>query len=176
MRDEFLDLAKSLNLDHKYGSIESTDIDLALIDRQEKICIVMELKWFIYPADIRECHDRSKELSKGVQQALKIQNAYKKSNKKLIESVLNIDTTYNFITIVVSKNWIGHFDIQNPEVPIIKASDLIEKIKSFKSLQKTAEWLKERAYLPKYGKDFKIITVDIELGGWHSNWYGVKPI
>ncbi|HLP87328.1 MAG TPA: hypothetical protein VK184_01825 [Nostocaceae cyanobacterium] len=175
IRDEFITLAKSLNFDCKYGSIESTDVDLAIIDRQKRLCLVMELKWFIEPAEIRECHDRSKELIKGVEQALKIKNAYENSNEKLIKNVLNIEPDYELMTIVVSKNWIGRFDVQNSEVPIIKSGHLMTKMESSKSLSETISWLKKRECLLKIGKDFDVRYVNIELGGWKSKWYGIKP-
>lgn len=154
LRDEFINLAKSLNLDYKYGEIDNTDVDLALIDRAQKICLVMEMKWFIEPAEIRECFDRSKELEKGVKQALKIKNAFINCNKKLVRELLDIEPSYELLTIVVSKNWIGHFDVQDPEVPIIRSDHLISKMELLKSLRETISWLIARDYLPKKGKDF----------------------
>ncbi|MBY5281711.1 hypothetical protein, partial [Anabaena sp. PCC 7938] len=174
LRDEFIKLAISLGFDCKYGVIETTDVDLAIIDRQKRLCLVMELKWFIEPAEIRECDNRSKELSKGIEQAIKIANDYKSCNKKLIEQVLHIEPDYELMTIVVSKNWIGHFDVQNSEVPIIKSGHLMRKLESSKSLDETISWLKKREYLPKKGKDFDIGYINIELGGWKSKWYGIK--
>jgi hypothetical protein len=78
------------------------------------------------------------------------------------------------MTIVVSKNWIGHFDVQNAEVPIIKSGHLMRKLESSKSLDETISWLKKREYLPIRGKNFDIGYVNIELGGWKSKWYGIK--
>jgi hypothetical protein len=176
LRSEFIKLAISLGLDYKFGAIENTDIDLALIDRYQKICLVMELKWFIEPAEIRECFDRSKELDKGVKQALKIKNAYKNSSKKLVKEVLDIETDYDFFAIVVSKNWIGHFDVQHPDVPIIKSEHLIKKMEATRSLRDTISWLITRAYLPKEGKDFNIGYIDIELGDWQSKRFCINPI
>ncbi|BAZ30456.1 hypothetical protein NIES4074_29160 [Cylindrospermum sp. NIES-4074] len=176
LKDEFIKLVRSLSFDCKYGSKESTDVDLAIIDRQERLCLVMELKWFIEPAEIRECHDRSEELVKSVKQALKIKNAYRNSDRRLIEGVLNIEPDYELMTIVVSKNWIGHFDVQNLEVPIIKSGDLMRKLESSRSLSETISWLKLREYLPKRGKDFHVGHVNIQLGDWQSKWYGIKPI
>ena len=176
LRNEFIHLAISLSLDYKHGEIKDTDIDLALIDRERKICLIMEMKWFIEPAETRECYDRSKELKKGVKQALKIKNAYANSDQKLVKEILNIEPDYEFLTIVVSKNWIGHSNVQHPEVPIIKSGDLIKNLESSKSLRKTIAWLTRRDYLPKIEKDFDVHYIDIEVGKWKSKWYGIKPL
>ena len=176
LRNEFIHLAISLGLDYKHGEIKDTDIDLALIDREQKICLIMELKWFIEPAETRECYDRSKELTKGVKQALKIKNAYANSNQKLVKEILDIEPNYELLTIVVSKNWIGHANVQHPEVPIIKSGDLMKKIESSRSLRKTIAWLTGREYLPKIGKDFDVHYGDIKVGKWKSKWYGINPL
>ncbi len=46
--------------------------------------LCVEIKWFIEPAEIREVLARSEELSKGVDQALKITKAFKDADTRLL--------------------------------------------------------------------------------------------
>ena len=40
------------------------DVDLAIVKDSEKACLLLELKWFIEPAEIREIMDRSEDIKK----------------------------------------------------------------------------------------------------------------
>jgi hypothetical protein len=175
-RKKFEDISKSLGFDNKHGNIGNTDLDLAIIDRNNKACIALQLKWFIEPTEIREIHDRTEDISKGVEQALMVKEAFDSNNTRLIREILGIDSYYRFISIVATENWIGHFDVQNSEVPIIKIGHLTNKLKSSKNLIEVISWLNSRSYLPKKGEDFNINYSDIELGGWKSKWYGIEPV
>ena len=158
------------------GDLGDTDLDFAIIDRQEKACICLELKWFIEPAEIREIIQRSEELAKGVSQAKKILRKYLDNDKRLIEQVLNIDSSYVFAVGVGSRNWIGHFDVQDEDVPIIKVKHFLEKIKELGSLKAGLTWLNGREYLPKVGVDYEVVLAESKLGKWSTTWYGIKPI
>ena len=157
------------------GQLVDTDLDLAIIDRKEKLCIAFELKWFIEPAEIREIIQRSEELKKGVAQALKLMMKFKSNDEQLLNNILKIDKEYVFKVAVGSRNWIGHFDVQNPVVPIIKIRHFTDELKQRKNLKSTVKWLEQREYLPKNMVDYEIIDMPIELGGWKSSWYGIKP-
>lgn len=76
---------------------------------------------------------------------------------------------------VGSKNWIGHFDVQSKDIPIIKIGHFIQKLKDLGSLKLTAEWLVNREYLPKEYVDYSICEIPLELNIFKSSWYGIKP-
>jgi hypothetical protein len=57
-----------------YGNVTGTDVDLAIIDHERKVCLCLQLKWFIEPAEVREIRERTQDLADGVRQA-KIVNA-----------------------------------------------------------------------------------------------------
>ena len=151
------------------------DIDLAIIRDSEKACLLLELKWFIDPAEMREIIEKSEELEKGISQVIKLKQAFSENHKPLLER-LNIDSSYSFEGVVVSENWIGHAEVQNPKIPIIRADHLLAKLKATESLQSTMEWLKDRKYLPKEGEHFKIHRFIPRIGKYHLKWYGIKPL
>ncbi len=155
------------------GQLENTDLDLAIIDDINKVCICLELKWFIEPAEIREVIERSEELEKGIKQAKNIFDIHTQNDSQLL-NLLKIDGTYQFLAVVGSKNWIGNVEIQNEDISIIKVGHLIETIKQTKCLSATLEWLKNRDYLPRRSVDYDIETTKIEMGKWSSEWYGIK--
>jgi len=176
LRNELIDAAKLLGYECKFGKLkDDTDVDLALISKEERACIAIELKWFIEPAEIREAIDRSKELKNGVAQAKRVDYYFKKNDERLIKQILDIESDYNFLAVVGSKNWIGNFDVQDKEIPIIKIGHLFKKIGETGSISEVIKWLKERSYLPVRNKDFDVVSMCLSCGEWQADWYGIKP-
>ena len=161
-----------------YGSVSDPDlpdIDLAIIKDSEKVCLLLELKWFIDPAEAREVIERSEDIEKGISQVQKLKQAFENNNELLLER-LKIDSSYRFEGVVVSENWIGNAQVQCPEIPVIQADHLIEKLKVAESLQSTMEWLKDRKYLPKEGEDFRVHITTHTIGDWSLKWYKIQPL
>jgi len=171
-RMEAVTSLSGLDLDFRHGRIADTDIDLAIIDRKAKVCICVEIKWFIEPAEIREVLARSDEVAKGVTQARKISAAFSRSDERLM-GLLNIDTSYDFLSVVASVNFIGRQEVQHPEVPITKLWHLTSEIRRHGKLSEVLKWLRSRSYLPREGDDYEIRKISIRSGEWHSQWYGI---
>ena len=151
------------------------DIDLAIIKDSEKVCLLLELKWFIEPATVDEIISRSEEIEKGISQSLQLKRAFAKNYKPLLEK-LEIDPNYKLEGIVVSDNWIGHAKVQSPEIPIIQVDHLIAKLKVVESLRSTMNWLKTRKYLPKVDQHFKVNNFTATVGKWKLKWYEIEPL
>lgn len=171
IRRETLRALTGLGLDFRYGKLADTDIDLAIIDREDKTCLCVEIKWFIEPAEIREVLARSKEIARGVEQALKIKSAFAAGNGRLLD-LLGIDQSYQFMTMVGSVNFIGRHGEQHPEVPVTKIWHLVSEIRRRGALRGALSWLRARDYLPKK-EEFRIVRVPIRCGPWRSQWYGI---
>ena len=152
-----------------------TDVDLAIIRDSEKTCLLLELKWFIGPAEFREVIEKSEEIKKGISQVFKLKQAFADNHKPLLEK-LEIDSNYRLEGIVVSQNWIGEANVQSPEVPVIRADHLIAKLKATESLRATIEWLMARKYLPKEGKDFEVHGITSTIGKWSVKWSTTRPL
>lgn len=151
------------------------DVDLAIVNDSEKTCLLLELKWFIEPAEAREIIQKSEEIEKGISQVLQLKQAFVNNHKFLFQK-LNIDSCYRLEGVVVSENWIGNAEVQSPEIPVIRTDHLIEKLKATDNLQSTIEWLKDRKYLPKEGEHFKIIGRTYTIGKWYLKWYRIKSL
>ncbi|KQX97419.1 hypothetical protein ASD22_09110 [Rhodanobacter sp. Root480] len=172
VRLETIASLSGLDLDFRHGQLTDTDIDLAIIDRKAKACLCLEIKWFIEPAEVREVLARSEELAKGVAQARKIGLAFSRSDERLM-SLLDIDQSYDFLSMVTSVNFIGRYQIQHPEVPITKLWHLASELRKRGQLSEILKWLRNRSYLPREGYDYNIREVPIQSGEWHSRWYGI---
>ncbi len=155
------------------GVKDLPDVDLAIISDSEKACLLIELKWFIEPAEVNEIIHRSKEIEKGICQALQLKHAFANNHVPLLNQ-LKIDSSYRLEGIVVSENWIGHASVQSSEIPVIQAEHLIEKISATESLESTLDWLVAREYLPKKGQHFEIGRKIATIGKWTVNWYGIQ--
>lgn len=175
-RAEIIEFLSTLGLEFKWGTVKGTNLDLAIVDRPNKTCLCLELKWFIEPAEIREVDERSKELAGGIAQAKIIDALYRSGDEGLIKSILAVDSDYALLCIVASQNWIGHDTVQSPDVPIIKVWHLLNRIRECGSLSGILAWLANREYLPKEGVDYTVETWEIACGAWGANWYGIKPL
>ena len=179
MRNRIKDSLSKRRFRLAYGHIPHCDglpdIDLGLIDDSDKSLLLLELKWFIEPAEVREVIEKNEELRGGILQLLKIKKSFIEQNKFLFE-MLNIDKSYEIGFAIVSENWIGLDNIQHPEAPIILERHLISKIKETKTLKGVIEWLQKRSYLPEEGVHFKIVNMNSSIGKWLGNWYGIEPL
>ena len=144
------------------------DIDLAIISDSEKTCLLLELKWFIYPAEASEVITRSKALAKGISQVVKLKKAFANNYKPLIEE-LKIDSSYRLEGAVVSQNWVGHAKVQSSDIPVIQSDHLIAKLRTAQNLESAIEWLKARKCLPKEGEHFKVDRELVTIGDWTLN-------
>lgn len=149
------------------------DVDLAIIKDSEKTCLLIELKWFIGPSEPREIIQKSEEIKKGISQSLILKRAFSINHTSLLER-LQIDSGYRLEAVVVSENWVGYANVQNPEIPVILADHLIAKLKCTKDLQSTVEWLNARKYLPKKGVHFEIANHPATIGKWTVDWYEIR--
>ncbi len=151
------------------------DIDLAIIKDSEKACLLLELKWFIEPAEVREIVNKSKEIEKGISQLFQLKHAFTENHKPLLEK-LGIDSHYKLEGVVASDNWIGHARVQSPEIPVIQIDHLTAKLKAAESLRSAMDWLKDRKYLPKPDQHFKVHNSTATIGNWKLKWYEIEPL
>jgi hypothetical protein len=173
IRGETIDSLRDFGFDFRYGALDNTDVDLAVIDHRSKTCLCIELKWFIEPAEVREVLMRSEEVSKGISQARLLTDLFKAEDERLL-SLLGVDSNYDFLAMVGSVNFIGRAGIQDPDIPVTKVWHLISEIQRNGSLSETLGWLRSRRYLPVKDRDFKVHTVPIESGRWKSHWYAIS--
>jgi hypothetical protein len=169
---ELKSVLEHLGYDVTRGRLSSTDVDISIIDRKNKICVCIELKWFIEPAEIRETIERSLELEKGVRQSSLILSLLRSEDKQLF-NLLEVDNSYRVSSFVGARNWIGYSDIQNEEIPIIKIWHFIRMIIELDGLGGALNWLESRSYLPINGIEYWVIPVDLDTGSWRSRWYGI---
>lgn len=173
LRKEIRQFLEPLGYEICSAEVDDTDVDTAIIDRKNKTCLCLELKWFIEPAEIRETLQRSEELKKGISQARTINDLFHRRDRKLFDR-LSLTEEYDFLAVVGSKSWIGFIEIQDRDVPIIKVRHLLEEIKRRGSLAEILIWLRNRDYLPVAGKDFSALPIEIRCGNLSATWYGIK--
>jgi hypothetical protein len=176
LNEELTTFLCSLGLQTRSGQVDGTDVDLAIVDKAERACLCLELKWFIEPAEVREGHERTKELRRGVQQAKKVRDLHIAGDRRLLSDLLEIDSSFRFAAVVASVNWIGHADAQDLDVPIVKVWHLMQRIQETRSLRSVLDWLSNRDYFPQEGTHFEIQPVDIACGKWSCEWYLIKPL
>lgn len=156
------------------GRRDLGDVDIAVVSEAERACVLAQLKWFIEPAEPREGINRNQEIKKGISQALTLNQAFLARCPELLSS-LGITPEYKVIPLVISANWIGTPGVQHACVPVIEMQHLAEKIRISSGLQEVLNWLADRRYLPKEGRDYSIVHRRITVGNWTARWYGLGP-
>jgi len=68
------------------------DIDLAIISDESKACLLLELKWFIEPAEVREVIEKSEEVQKGISQMVRLSEVVREMPQPFFDA-LGIDHT-----------------------------------------------------------------------------------
>jgi hypothetical protein len=151
------------------------DIDLAIISKNEKLALILELKWFIEPSEPREVLEKSEEISRGISQSKILARTYSQ-NPGLFFSLLGIDKSYELYFAVVSQNSVGDEHCQDTEIPVIREGHFVEKLKEVKSLKEIFMWLSKREYLPILNKHYAIKEFICSVGKWNLIWYGISPL
>ena len=176
MRERLTDALADEGYRFIWGNVPNLpDIDLAIIRDSEKACLLLELKWFIEPAEVREIVNKSKEIEKGISQLIQLKRAFTENHKPLLEK-LGIDARYKLEGVVASDNWIGHARGQSPEIPVIQIDHLTAKLKAAESLRSAMDWLKDRKYLPKIDQHFKVNNSTATIRRWKLKWYEIEPL
>ena len=179
MRDEILNVCDVKRYRPFSGGVagrkELPDIDLALIDDDRRLVLILELKWFIGPDEVREVLNRSDDLKKGVSQAKVLKTALT-DETDTAQKTLNVGWDFKYECVVVSHNWIGGHAVQDNEVPIITIRDLKTAIKKAESLADVTAWLSERRYLPTEGVHFRVVSNEVSIGQNSTEWWDIEPL
>lgn len=146
---------------------------ILIVHHNEKVCLIIDLKWYIQPYNIYTSIERSEEIRIACSQMLKYKQEITENEPDLLEK-FNIDANYRFEGVIAPENWIGYGNIHTPEIPIIQVYHLINKLEAMESLNATMDWLIDREYMPKIGEDFSILDEITTIGSWSLQTYGVK--
>jgi hypothetical protein len=178
-RTRMTDILSSQTLSFWHGALpgkpDLPDVDLAIIDHEERVCLVLELKSFIQPAEPREILEKNQEIQKGVAQCLSLKETYSQSSGVFM-SCLEIDDRYEVVFAVASETFVGTNAVQNDEIPVVRSFHLVRHLVGSKSLRDTCSWLQKREYLPVRGREFDVQDTVSTVGKWNVKWYGIKPL
>jgi hypothetical protein len=147
---------------------ERGDIDLVLIDDEANLAVVLELKWFIAPGEIREVVEREIELEKGARQLGRIERALRSGDETLL-SRLGINSSYEIKGILVSANWISPYFVyannQTPAVPMMNQEHLVEALRA-QDLSSVVAWVSAGNHLPRIDRDILVDKGRNTVGPW----------
>ena len=147
----------SLPIRHWNGNVpgwnRAREIDLALIEELSKCCLILELKSFVAPDEVRETWDRSKEIKEGVKQVRARRRLAASIGVNLFK-VLKIDRSWSLGWAVASETSVGGVFAQADDVAVVRTGHLIRKILKNCGLDGIKEWLDNREYLPVEGKHY----------------------
>ena len=154
----------------------ATDVDLAIIDEQRACCLLLELKAFLAPADPREVLDRAAAIEKGVRQ-IETRRKAARDNRRALNSILKIDDSFTVQLAVASENSASCGGMAElGDVPVLRSSHLIERIKSERDLRLVCKWISERRFLPMEEQDYRRLPFPVSIGRWTLDWYQIQTL
>jgi hypothetical protein len=107
---------------------EAAEIDLAIVSDAERLCLALEMKAFIGPADPREVHERSLEIERGIKQAT-LRRAKTREMPQPLQRALGIDDTYDVTWAVASETSIGAPYVQSDDMPVVQTRHIVDKLR-----------------------------------------------
>ena len=176
-RGRIVDTLASMRIRPWHGNVPewktASEIDLALMDEESRSCLVLELKSFVGPAEVREIWERSEEIAEGIAQ-VRVRREFVDTRREALHSVLGIDERWRIDWAVASESSIGGVYVQAEDVAVVRTPHLLRKIVSNGGLAGVGEWLRNRAYLPVEGRHYQVIEEEPSMAGWTTNWYNIK--
>ena len=149
---------------------KQSDLDLLVLDDERRFGLGLQMKWLNHPDRIRDVKYADKELGKGLDQAelaLKWLNSRPAKLRELTGLSLKDLETYEFRSVVLSKNTLGSTSTRRKGIPLITERILHWILgephhSSLKALWHVGE---EKRYMPIRGKHFSDQDSDAEFGG-----------
>ena len=176
-RRRIVDALTSMRIRHWHGNVpgwdEASDIDLALMDEASKNCLILELKSFVAPAEVREICERSEEIAEGIAQ-VRVRRELACTRREALHKVLRVDEKWNIDWAVASESSVGGVHVQAEDVPVVRTSHLVRKIRGNSGIQGIGEWLRRRAYLPVEGRQYRVEDEHPIVAGWKIKWYNIR--
>ena len=151
----------------------ASEIDLAIIDDNTLCCIILELKSFLAPADPREVLQKAKEIERGVGQVMRRRELLG-SKRDALNSALRICSKFTIQFAVASESSVACGAAVVGDVPVVRNFHLISRIQSDGQLRDVCRWLRSFSFLPKHGIDYKEVPLDVTIGEWTLEWYGLR--
>jgi hypothetical protein len=144
------------------------EIDLLLIDERGRRLLVCELRWLLGPGDPREVQNRKKECLKKVSQVHRkvewISARAAAAAAMALNCALSSDSADHWITTgVVLIAGFGGMRSPDARYPIIPVRLFERAMAKASSLDALAAWCEGLSWLPREGKHFNVVTMEIAL-------------
>lgn len=132
------------------------EIDILVIDPENKSILVAELRWMLQPGDVREVLNRKNALLKKVVQAAR-------KRDRLVESLPaaliqlgygNTICDWTVNSIVVVDGYAGTKSQEPTDIPIVPTAVFTQALSSAPSLERAHAFLCSPLWLPRDGEDF----------------------
>jgi len=176
-RARIINTLRPMRIRHWHGNVPGWDaaseVDLALVDETSRRCLILELKSFVGPAEIREIWERSQEIAEGIAQ-VRIRRRLVHTLGEALHSVLGIDETWKVELAVASESSVGGVYVQAKDVPVVRTPHLLRKIVRNGGLKGIGEWLRKRDYLPVEGRHYRVEEEEPSVAGVRIKWYNIR--
>jgi hypothetical protein len=151
--------------EHIVADNKREEVDILIIDENDKFILVMEFRWFIQPGDSREVQERIKVCNQKVTQTER-KLAFITKNIKEITKKYNVSSTnseeWEVQGCVVIKGFGGQQSI-NDEIPIITLDVLSIGAQEQRAARHLFNWIKSKSWLPLEHCHYERKTEKVEL-------------
>lgn len=149
---------------------DASDVDLVIVDELHACCLLLELKSLLHPAEPREMLDKAEAIQHGVLQ-IKERRKQLFSNREPLHQVLGIDGRFVIHSAVASESTVACGLADSGDVPVVRSSHLLARIRSEADLSKVCEWLSKGDFLPVPGRDYREVASEVSIDRWTLETY-----
>jgi hypothetical protein len=149
------------------------DIDLAVLDDDAKAGLILEIKWFNEPSEIREVIEKTEEIRKGIKQLGSLKERIEAGDPTVLAR-LGTGERWRWCFAVASANTVGNALPSDPDIHVVGLKQLLAKWCQVRSLDVLSQWLRRRSYLPVNNRDFEVVRESYEIGQWTLEWPGLR--
>lgn len=142
------------------------EIDVIVVDVQERFVAFLELRWMLPPGDPREVMNRLRVVAEKVEQLQRKVTFGREQTAALFQALSrDLDgSDWQIAGAVVLDGFVGRESDARLDVPVVPLEIVKRTMGSFTSLKQWYTWLRSKSWLPTPGRDFVIEPWELTFG------------
>ena len=149
------------------NSKSKEEIDVLILDPEQKFILLLEFRWFLQPGDAREVQQRINVCGQKVKQLERKIEYIRKDTFKILKNQfkdIKESENWNVEGCVVIKGFGGR-ESRNSNIPIITLDVLNLGATEINNLSELYFWVKSKSWLPVEGIHYKSLIEEVDLDG-----------
>jgi hypothetical protein len=157
------------------GERGAGEVDAILVDAESALILVIEMRWFLEPSEVREVADRERDGAAKAGQAQRKRDAVRRALQATLREigVADAERAWTVEAVTVFDNYLP--TPAGDEIPFVSHRAFISGIYQETALSGLWQWLQRGDWLPRRDVHFRVEPVDTTIGDICFLLDGVNP-